>query len=289
MSRARAGVVLLGTALVATERARRRRETGARREAARAVRAEAVEEALVDTPHPRHAAPFLAVVMAAYNEADSIGSVLGSLPSEVCGLPLRAVVIDDGSSDETAGRAREAGATVGTHRRNLGQGDALRTGFEVARRLDAKVVVTMDADGQHDPAELADLVGPVVDGSADYVQGSRFLGAYDDAGGARDLGIRGFTQLIRVLSGTSITDCTNGYRAIDGAALGRLELVEDRFSAAEILIQAAGQGLRVREVPVHIRSREIGTSKKPRGLRYPFGFLGAILRSSARARRTAGR
>jgi glycosyltransferase involved in cell wall biosynthesis len=141
----------------------------------------------------------------------------------------------------------------------------------------------MDADGQHDPAELPALVGPVVAGDADYVQGSRFLGTYDDAGGARDLGIRGFTRLIRLVSGTPITDCTNGFRAIDGAALSRLQLAEDRFSAAEILIQASGRGLRIREVPVHIRSREVGSSKKPRGLGYASGFLGAIVRSWARA------
>jgi glycosyltransferase involved in cell wall biosynthesis len=159
----------------------------------------------------------------------------------------------------------------------------LRTGFAVAKRLDAQVVVTMDADGQHDPAELPDLVAPVVAGDADYVQGSRFLGRYDDAGGARDLGIRGFTSVVRLLTGTRITDCTNGYRAVDGASLARLQLVEDRFSASEILIQAAGHGLRIREVPVHIRSRDAGESKKPRGFGYAWGFLGAIVRSWARA------
>jgi glycosyltransferase involved in cell wall biosynthesis len=222
--------------------------------------------------------------MAAYEEGPTVGSVLATLPEAICGLPVRRVVIDDGSADDTADQARAAGAVVGSHLRNLGQGDALRTGFDVAGRLGAAVVVTMDADGQHDPAELPSLVGPVVAGNAEYVQGSRFLGRYDDAGGARDLGIRGFTSLIRMLTRADITDCTNGYRAIDGAALGRLQLVEDRFSAAEILIEAAGRGLRIREVPVHIRSREVGVSKKPRGLGYAIGFLGAIARSWARPR-----
>jgi glycosyltransferase involved in cell wall biosynthesis len=239
---------------------------------------------LADRPaseHPDHE-PLLAIVMAAYNEAGGVGPVVESLPQSLCGLRVCPLVIDDGSGDDTADEASAAGAVVASHRRNLGQGDALRTGFELARRMDARVVVTMDADGQHDPAELESLVGPVVTGEADYVQGSRFLGTYDDAGGARDLGIRGFTLLIRLLARVKITDCTNGYRAIDGVALARLQLVEDRFSASEILIQAAGQGLRIREVPVHIRSREIGTSKKPRGLGYAAGFLGAILRSWAR-------
>lgn len=286
MAVTRARILLLGVALglVAAGRARRHRDSAVRRDAARDVREAAVEDALASTPDSAHDPdrPPLAIVMAAYDEAGSIGPVLESLPDTICGLRVRPVVVDDGSTDGTADEARAAGAVVGSHRHNLGQGDALRTGFTVARRLGAQVVVTMDADGQHDPADLPDLVGPVVAGDADYVQGSRFLGAYDDAGGARDLGIRGFTRLIRILTGTQITDCTNGYRAIDGTGLARLVLVEDRFSASEILIQAAGNGLRIREVPVHIRSREIGESKKPRGLGYAWGYLGAIVRSWAR-------
>ena len=259
MAVTRARTLVLGVALglVAAGQARRHHDSAARRAAALDVRDEAVDDALATTSTTTGTSsePLLAVVIAAYNEAGSIGPVLEALPRTICGLRVCPVVIDDGSADETAKEARAAGAVVGSHGRNLGQGDALRTGFELARHLGARVVVTMDADGQHDPAELPDLVGPVAGGDADYVQGSRFLGAYDDAGGARDIGIRGFT---------------------------RLQLVEDRFSASEILIQAAGQGLRIREVPVHIRSREIGESKKPRGLGYAWGYLGAIIRSWAR-------
>jgi glycosyltransferase involved in cell wall biosynthesis len=174
---------------------------------------------------------------------------------------------------------------VATHRRNLGQGDALRTGFALAQRLDAEVVVTMDADGQHDPEQLPDLVKPVVADEADYVQGSRFLGMYDDAGGARHAGIKGFTRVINVLSHAGITDCTNGFRAIRGTGLARMRLVEDRFSAAEIIIEAAARGLRMQEVAVHIRSREVGVSRKPRGLGYPVGYLATIGRSWLRSRR----
>lgn len=285
MTRRRTAAAWVGLVVLLAGHAQRHHRTTARRAFARDVRAAAVDEALARHVPPRdEERPLLAVVMAAYDEAGSIGPVLSSLPEQLCDLRVLPVVVDDGSTDQTTDLARAAGAVVGRHRRNLGQGDALRTGFAMAQRLDARVVVTMDADGQHDPSDLPALVGPIVTGDADYVQGSRFLGAYDDAGGARDLGIRGFTQLIRMLTGTEITDCTNGFRAIDGAALPRLRLVEDRFSASEILIQAAGHGLRIREVPVHIRSREVGSSKKPRGLRYAFGFLGAIVRSWARAR-----
>jgi glycosyltransferase involved in cell wall biosynthesis len=263
--------------------ARRRHGAVVRREVARDIRTDAVDEAVARVPVPDRQGDLLVVVMPAYNESGSIGTVLASLPDSVCGLTVRPLVVDDGSVDDTGDQARRSGALVARHRRNLGQGDALRTGFASAQRLHARIVLTMDADGQHDPADLPALVDPIVSGDAEYVQGSRFLGRYDDAGGARDVGIRGFTWLIRLLTGTEITDCTNGFRAIDGAALARLQLVEDRFSAAEILIQAAGQELRIREVPVHIRSREVGTSKKPRGLRYAAGFLGAVTRSWARA------
>jgi glycosyltransferase involved in cell wall biosynthesis len=284
----RAKTVAAGVALVAlgVDKARRHRARTTQRAEAGDIRAAAVDDALAGdgTSERGRDQPLLAVVMAAYNESGSVGPLLASLPEALCGLRVCPVVVDDGSTDDTAEEARAAGAVVAHHRSNLGQGDALRTGFALATRLGARVVVTMDADGQHDPSELSALVEPVVAGEADYVQGSRFLGRYDDAGGARDLGIRGFTRLITLLTGAGITDCTNGYRAIDGAALARLRLVEDRFSAPEILIQAAGRGLRIHEVPVHIRSRELGSSKKPRGLRYASGFLGAILRSWARAR-----
>jgi glycosyltransferase involved in cell wall biosynthesis len=245
------------------------------------VRAGAVSGAL--DGHDVSGGPKIAVVMSALNEGGSVGGVLASLPQALAGLPLQPVVVDDASTDDTAEVAAGAGAIVAVHRQNLGQGDGLRTGFEVAREIGAAVVVTMDADGQHDPAAIGTLVEPVLRDEADYVQGSRFLGVYDDAGGMRHAGIKGFTTLINTLAGTRITDCTNGYRAIRNSGLARMQLVEDRFSASEIIIEAAASGLRMREVPVHIRSREVGESRKPRGLAYPVGYLAVILRSWGRA------
>jgi glycosyltransferase involved in cell wall biosynthesis len=242
-----------------------------------AVRSAAAERGRVTVPT-------VAIVMSALDESESIAEVLGDLPEEVSGLAVVPVVVDDGSTDATADIAGQAGAVVVRHPMNLGQGEGLRSGFATAEALGADVVVTMDADGQHDPAELSALVGPVVSDEADYVQGSRFLGRYDDAGSVRDVGIRFFTGLINLLARTRITDCTNGYRAIRVRELTRLDLVEDRFSASEILIETAAAGLRMREVPVHIRSRHAGTSRKPGGIRYPLGYLAVVLRSVARAR-----
>jgi glycosyltransferase involved in cell wall biosynthesis len=227
--------------------------------------------------------PTIAVVIPAYNEADGILGVLEELPTTLAGMRVEPIVVVDGGTDDTATVARAAGFTTAVHAVNRGQGDALRTGFALALARGTEIVMTMDADGQHRPDQMIDLVTPILEDRADYVQGSRFLGEYDDAGGARDLGIRGFTALINRVGGTRITDCTNGFRAIRAKSLATMHLTEARFSAPEILIESSRRGLRMLEVPVHIRSRSHGESKKPRRLGYPLGFLGVIVRTGRRS------
>jgi hypothetical protein len=219
----------------------------------------------------------LYVVIPAYNESGTIGGVLASLPETVRGRAVRAVVVSDGSEDRTTRIAREHDAVVVEHPINQGQGGALNTGFEIARRHGAEIVVTMDADGQHPADQLSDLVDPIVTDEADYVLGSRYRG--EDASGnslARQGGIRAFTWLINAMAKTDITDCTNGFRAIRGSRLGDLTLTEERFSAPELIIEARKNGLRIAEVPVTIREREAGETKKP-GLGYAVGLARTIL------------
>lgn len=220
--------------------------------------------------------PSVGIVIAAFNEEQAIGGVLKDLPAEVEGYRVDPVVVVDGGTDDTEGVVRRAGYSVATHPVNRGQGDALRTGFAIALARGDEIVVTMDADGQHRPDELPSLLKPIVSGEADYVQGSRFLGEYDDAGGSREFGIKVFTSVINTLSDADITDCTNGFRAIRSDSLTRLRLEEDRFSAAEIIMESADKGLRIQEVPVHIQSRSHGESKKPRNLGYPVGYLRTV-------------
>jgi glycosyltransferase involved in cell wall biosynthesis len=219
----------------------------------------------------------IAVVMGAYNEESTIANLITSIPSSIDGASVEVIVASDGSTDRTAHVARAAGARVVELEVNRGQGAALRAGFEVALARRADVIVTMDADGQHDPRELADLCRPVLEGDADYVQGSRFLGRHDAAGTARARGIWLFTRLINLLGRVRITDCTNGYRAIRADVVRQMHLRESRFSAPEIIMEAARGGARMREVPVYIHRREAGASKKPRGLGYPLGFLRVIV------------
>ncbi len=219
----------------------------------------------------------IVVVIPAYNEEQAIAGVLSRLPERLFDYEVRSVVVVDGAVDNTAAVVRRGNYLVASHALNRGQGDALRTGFDLALQQGADIVVTMDADGQHRPEDIEQLVKPVVEGEADYVMGSRFLGVYEDRGGIRHIGIIVFTKLINVLGGVKITDCTNGFRAIRGNELVKLELKEDRFNAPELIMEAAKKGLRIREIPSTIARRAAGESKKPRRLGYPLGFLRTIV------------
>ena len=200
MTRRRTAAAWVGLVLFVASQAQRHRHQAVGRASARDVRGAAVDEALAGAPASEGLGDqaLLAVVMAAYNEAGSIGPLLATLPESLCGVRVHAVVVDDGSTDDTAEHARKAGSLVARHRRNLGQGDALRTGFAMAQRLGARSWSRWTPTASTTPPSCLPSSVRSSAGDADYVQGSRFLGTYDDAGSARDLGIRGFTRLIRL-------------------------------------------------------------------------------------------
>jgi hypothetical protein len=219
------------------------------------------------------------VCVPAFNEADSLPAVLAEIPVQVSGLPTHVLVVDDGSTDATPAVAQAAGARVVSHPVNSGQGAALQTGYLVGERLGVDIVVTLDADGQHDPTEMGRLVGPIVAGSADFVVGSRRMGAYDSESRARDAGISLYTRLINLLGGTRVSDIANGYRAIRASRLSEIAFTEEQFHNPELLLGAARAGLRVVDVPVTIRRRTAGVSKKGTNLRYGLGFLRVMLKT----------
>ncbi len=219
------------------------------------------------------------VCIPAYNEAETLPAVLAEIPERVAALAVHVLVIDDGSRDATAAVAVQAGAHVVSHPVNSGQGAALQTGYLVAERVGADIVVTMDADGQHDPAELGSLVAPIAEDRADFVVGSRRLGGYEAESRARNAGVTIYTRLINLLGGTSISDIANGYRAVRASGLATLAFTEDQFHNPELLLGVARAGLRVVEVPVTIRRRAGGTTKKGGTLRYGAGFLRVMLKT----------
>ncbi|MDQ4144638.1 MAG: DUF2304 family protein [Actinomycetota bacterium] len=220
-----------------------------------------------------------AVVLPAYNEADNLPSVLNEMPDRVLGLPVVPIVIADGSTDDTEATARQLGAIVIRRDLRRGSGAAVRLGYQVALRSGAQVVVTIDADGQHDPGEMERVVAPILDGTADMVQGSRVLGDFEVESKARKHGVVFFSKLLSALSRTKITDPSNGYRAVTSDALMRLDLRQDQFYVSEMILEAARAGVRVTEVPITVRRRASGTTKKPTTMRYAWGFSRAIVRT----------
>jgi hypothetical protein len=219
----------------------------------------------------------IAVVIPAYDEAENLAELLPRIPSRIAGARAAVLVVDDGSSDDTGGAARRGGAVLARLPENRGGGAALRVGYRLMVDAGAGVVITMDADGQHRPEELARLAEPVLSGRAQLVQGSRILGSAEPGTFARELGISVFNRLVRVLTGVPVTDCSNSFRAIRAELLPELDLHQPQFHAAEFLIEALTRGFSFEEVPVSVLNRQHGQSKKPATLRYGLGFASAII------------
>jgi hypothetical protein len=221
----------------------------------------------------------VAVVIPAYNEADSVGDVVRQIPREVCGEPTAVLVVDDGSRDDTGEEAAKAGAIVARHVINRGGGAALRTGYRLMAESGALVVVTLDADGQHVPAEMERLVRPVLDDEVDVAHGSRVLGESDPNARSRELGIVFFNRVVSFITRTRVSDCSNGYRAVRTSVLPQLVLRQEQFHTSEFLIEAIKRGIPAKEIPVTVQKRLHGHSKKPAVVRYGLGFTNAIVRT----------
>lgn len=205
--------------------------------------------------------PFdICIVIPAYNEGAAISHVVSSVP-----IWCTSLVVDDGSMDDTAQRAADAGAMVLRHVVNRGQGAALQTGIEYALLKGADIIVTYDADGQHDPADLEKLVAPIRQGLAEVALGSRFLEHIHEVPRSRRIVLRAAVLFTRITSGLKLTDTHNGYRAFSRAAAQKISIRLDRMAhASEILDQIRIHNLRYVEVPVRIRYTEYSKQKGQR-------------------------
>lgn len=245
----------------------------------RLIRRQALAPFLGSHDSVGHPADSIWVIMPALDEAENLDELLPRLPAEILGHPVRALVVDDGSTDDTVEVARRHGAAVVRMPFNAGGGAALRAGFDAALALDARYIVTMDADGQHDPGELPALLEPLTANELDLVIGSRIMGAHERVSVSRSLGIRLFSRVINALVGTRITDCSSGYRAIRADVLARLRLIQEQYHTAEMIIDTAKRGYRIGERPIVIRRRSHGHSKKGRDFVYGFFFLRTIVKT----------
>jgi glycosyltransferase involved in cell wall biosynthesis len=239
--------------------------------------------------HPPGLGAPLAIVIPAYNEEPTVADVVGEIPRSAAGLKTEVIVVVDGARDATAARAAGVGALVCDVPVNRGQGAALRLGYWLARARGAQVIATIDADGQYEPEEIGRVVQPILDGQADFVSGSRRLGAELTTDKMRHLGVLVFGALISVLVRHRITDPACGIRAMRADVTGAVTLEQPQYQASELMISAALHGFRLAEVPTTMRDRGTHATGTKKGGNFGYGvrFARAALRTWMRDRKAA--
>jgi len=225
--------------------------------------------------HPEEGGGMIVASIPAYNEEKTIAKVILLAQKYVDKI----IVCDDGSSDLTGEIARGLGAAVIQHDRNLGYGAAMKSLFEEARAMEADVMVTLDADGQHNPEDIPKLLKSIQNDEADIVIGSRFLGGADKGiPRYRRVGIKLITKMSNGAIKSKISDAQSGFRAYSKRAIQSLRLQEDGMGvSAEILMKAGRQNLKVREVPIGANYKGIETSTH-NPLRHGIAVIAAIFR-----------
>ncbi|MEI6807732.1 MAG: glycosyltransferase family 2 protein [bacterium] len=224
----------------------------------------------------------LFIVVPAYNEAKTIGSVLNGLiaiQDEVAQIdhkltPISIVVVDDGSDDDTFSEAKSCGVIVLRHAVNRGQGAALQTGNEYALTHGADLVVHFDADGQFDPADVVTALGQMRKDGLDVVLGSRFLDRRSSIPMTKRMIILPVSRMVNFLfSGLWLTDVHNGFRIMTRNALLKIRITQDGMAHnSEIVCQINDKKLKLAEVPVKVVYNEYG-----QGIRGGMRILGDLI------------
>ncbi len=199
------------------------------------------------------------IIIPALNEAKTIGRVVGELKK----YNYEVVVIDDGSSDNTSQQAELAGAVVLIHLVNRGQGAALKTGIIYALQHGADILVTFDADGQHNAADVPKLLKPLLEHKAEATLGSRFLhGSPTGMPFLRKLILKIAVVFTRLVSGLDVTDTHNGLRAFSRRAIEKIKINQDQMAhASEILDEIHKHKIKFIEVPITINYSDYSIAK----------------------------
>jgi glycosyltransferase involved in cell wall biosynthesis len=223
---------------------------------------------------PVHEGRRVIVCIPAFNEAKSVRVIIEKAKK----FASEVIVCDDGSIDSTGEIAEAAGATVTTHEFNKGYGAAIKTLFHAALEKDADFIVTLDADGQHEPDQIPDFIRPLADGDADIVIGSRFLDqrSRDEIPRYRAFGIKTITRFIHNES-WNISDAQSGFRAYSKKALAKLKLYELGMSiSTEILFRAREKDFVIREIPIKI-NYDVESSSTHNFLIHGLGVLASVI------------
>lgn len=227
----------------------------------------------------------LIVIIPALNEEKTIADVINRIPAELHGITARTVVVvSDGSTDQTEKLAASAGAVVLRHTKTRGVGAAFRTGVRYALEHAADVAVNIDADGQFNPADISQLIAPIVNNEADFVTTTRF-GKKEfepQMPGLKRWGNDVVTKMISTITGQRFTDVSCGFRAYGREAILRLNLFGNFTYTQETFIDLAEKGLRITEVPLQVRGvREHGKSRVANNVfKYAFKSFSIILRAA---------
>ena len=224
------------------------------------------------------------VVVPCLDEAPTVGRVVTGVPRDIPGIGrLEIIVIDDGSSDGTGDRAREAGAEVVRHHTTLGLGATFQQAIGIAIARNVDVLVHIDGDGQFDPGDIPLLVKPVVGQQAHMATASRFLDSdlVPRMPIAKRWGNRGVAGIVRLLTGRSFRDVSCGFRAFSREALLRMNLFGTFTYTQECFLDLIFKGLTIVEVPAKVRGvREFGTSRVASSLpKYAYRSLQIMLRA----------
>ena len=217
--------------------------------------------------------PKIIAAIPCLNEAAFIGDIVTRAKKYID----KVIVIDDGSTDDTSGAARAAGAKVIRHKTNQGVGAATKTAFEAAKRSRADILVTLDGDGQHNPDEIPQLLAPILSGEADLVIGSRFLHPNPpQIPRYRKFGIDVINFLYNFGSETKVLDSQSCFRAQNDKLIKAVNITEAGFGfSVQVLIQARKKGFIIKEAPISCIYHSQGSSLNPvvHGLAVAFGVI----------------
>ena len=211
-------------------------------------------------PESRDSNNSVLLFLPAFNEEDAVADCINRVPDTVCGLNVDCLIIDDGSTDGTAIEAKQAGAEVISLETNQGLGAAVRVGLSEGVKRKSSAVIFADADGEYPPEELENLVNPIIQGKADYVVGSRFLGDIEFMRPHRRFGNHVLTKILSLIARRKITDGQSGYRAFSPRAAASAEVIHDFNYAQIITLDLLAKGYIYLEVPISYHFRTTGES-----------------------------